>query len=90
MEERRFDVVNHETPRLESFEKALGSGKYTDDLSVPGMVYAELVRSPYSHAKVLSIDTSEAEKVPGYLGCALPEESPQMYSTARATRPLRC
>ena len=61
MEERRFDVVNHETPRLESFEKALGSGKYTDDLSVPGMVYAELVRSPYSHAKVLSIDTSEAE-----------------------------
>lgn len=66
MEERRFDVVNHETPRLESFEKALGSGKYTDDLSVPGMVYAELVRSPYSHAKVLSIDTSEAEKVPGY------------------------
>ena len=69
MEERRLDVVNHETPRLESFEKALGSGKYTDDLSVPGMVYAELVRSPYSHAKVLSIDTSAAEKLPG---CAAP------------------
>lgn len=87
MEERRFDVVNHETPRLESFEKALGSGKYTDDLSVPGMVYAELVRSPYSHAKVLSIDTSEAEKVPGYLGCALPEESPQMYFNCSGNPP---
>lgn len=70
-------------------DKALGRGKYTDDLELPNMAYAALVRCPYSHAKVLSIDVSEAEKVPGYLGCALPEEARRPTSTARATRPPR-
>ena len=76
MEQRHFDIVNHATPHLESMDRALGRGKYTDDLELPNMAYAALVRCPYSHAKVLSIDVSEAEKVPGFLGCALPEEAP--------------
>ena len=79
MEQHHFDIVNHATPRLESMDKALGRGKYTDDLELPNMAYAALVRCPYSHAKVLSIDVSEAEKVSGFLGCALPEEAPQAY-----------
>ena len=79
MEQHHFDIVNHATPRLESMDKALGRGKYTDDLELPNMAYAALVRCPYSHAEVLSIDVSEAEKVPGFLGCALPEETPQVY-----------
>ena len=87
MEERNFAVVNHETPRLESIDKATGLGKYTDDLSMPNMAYAGLVRSPPSHAKVLGIDTSEAEKIPGYLGCALPEESPQEYFNCSGNPP---
>lgn len=87
MEERNFAVVNHETPRLESIDKATGLGKYTDDLSMPNMAYAALVRSPHSHAKVLGIDTSEAEKIPGYLGCALPEESPQEYFNCSGNPP---
>lgn len=65
MEQRHFDIVNHATPRLESMDKALGRGKYTDDLELPNMAYAALVRCPYSHAKVLSIDVSEVKKVPG-------------------------
>lgn len=79
MEQHHFDIVNHATPRLESMDKALGRGKYTDDLELPNMACAALVRCPYSHAKVLSIDVSVAEKVPGFLGCALPEEAPQAY-----------
>lgn len=89
MEQHHFDIVNHATPRLESMDKALGRGKYTDDLELPNMAYAALVRCPYSHAKVLSIDVSEAEKVPGYLGCALRRRPRRPTSTARATRPLR-
>lgn len=87
MEEREFTIVNRETPRLESADKATGLGKYTDDLTVPNMAYAALVRSPHSHAKVLGIDTSEAEKIPGYLGCALPEDSPQMYFNCSGNPP---
>ena len=87
MEQHHFDIVNHATPRLESMDKALGRGKYTDDLELPNMAYAALVRCPYSHAKVLSIDVSEAEKVPGYLGCALPEEAPQAYFNCSGNLP---
>ena len=87
MEQHHFDIVNHATPRLESMDKALGRGKYTDDLELPNMAYAALVRCPYSHAKVLSIDVSEAEKVPGFLGCALPEEAPQAYFNCSGNPP---
>ena len=68
-------------------DKALGRGKYTDDLELPNMACAALVRCPYSHAKVLSIDVSEAEKVPGFLGCALPEEAPQAYFNCSGNPP---
>ena len=37
-----------------------GEGNYLDDLRLPGMVYGAMLRSPYSHARILSIDTSKA------------------------------
>ncbi|MBU4528609.1 MAG: xanthine dehydrogenase family protein molybdopterin-binding subunit [Hoeflea sp.] len=45
-----------------------GKGKYTDDMVVPGMKQAHFVRSPHAHAKIKSIDTSAAEKMPGVIG----------------------
>ena len=72
--EQTFQIVNRETPRLESMDKAMGQALYTDDIAFENMAYAALVRSPQSRARVLDIDVSEAEKVPGYLGCLLPEE----------------
>jgi carbon-monoxide dehydrogenase large subunit len=42
-----------------------GKGQYVDDLSLPGMLYLALVRSPYPHAEIASIDIAEAMKVPG-------------------------
>ena len=79
--------MNREEPRLESLSKAMGAAKYTDDLRLPNMAYAALVRSPYSRARVLSIDTSAAEQVPGYLGCLLPEEAPQEYFNCSGNPP---
>lgn len=86
-EEYNFQSVNVAVPRLESQAKASGHAKYTDDLRLPNMAYAALVRSPYSRARVLSIDTSEAEKIPGYLGCILPEEAPQDYFNCSGNPP---
>ena len=37
-----------------------GQGTYLDDIKLPGMVYGAVLRSPYAHAKIVSIDTSEA------------------------------
>ena len=45
-----------------------GKGKYTDDMVVPGMKQAHFVRSPHAHARIKSIDTSAAEKMPGVIG----------------------
>lgn len=83
----RFDRVNVEVPRMESVLKATGQAKYTDDLRLPNMAYAAIVRSPYSHAKVLSIDISRAEKIPGYLGCLMPEEAPSQYFNCSGNPP---
>ncbi len=44
-----------------------GLGNYVDDLKLPGMLYMDIVRSPYAHAKILSIDTSKALALPGVL-----------------------
>jgi len=44
-----------------------GQGRYVDDLTFPGMIYAAIVRSPYAHATIASIDISDAMKVPGVI-----------------------
>ncbi|RFC65401.1 xanthine dehydrogenase family protein molybdopterin-binding subunit [Fulvimarina endophytica] len=44
-----------------------GMGRYTDDMSVPGMKYAAFVRSPHAHAKITSIDASAARDMPGVI-----------------------
>lgn len=59
--------------RIDAAEKVLGTGRYTDDLDgadFPGMIYGSAVRSAYPRAIVKSIDTSEAESLPGVL-CVL-------------------
>ncbi|MDI7923604.1 xanthine dehydrogenase family protein molybdopterin-binding subunit [Ferirhizobium litorale] len=44
-----------------------GKGRYTDDMSVPGMKYAYFVRSPYAHANIKTIDASAAKSMPGVI-----------------------
>ncbi len=51
--------------RLDGIDKATGRGMYASDLFVPGMLYGKVLRSPHPHAKILSVDISEAEKLPG-------------------------
>jgi CO/xanthine dehydrogenase Mo-binding subunit len=51
--------------RTDGYEKATGSAKYTLDVKLPGMLYGRFLTSPYPHAKIVSMDTSETEKLPG-------------------------
>src|SRR5687768_14820941 len=53
-------IKRREDPRL-----ITGAGQYLDDITFPGMLHLAVVRSPYGHAKVNGIDTSEALKLPG-------------------------
>jgi len=61
----QYDVINSRAPRLDAPAKATGRAKYIDDLKMPNMLYGALLQSPYAHAKILNIDTSKAEKLPG-------------------------
>ena len=54
--------------RREDPELITGRAKYTDDLKLAGMVYCTILRSDYAHARINSIDTSEAEALDGVLG----------------------
>ncbi len=45
--------------------KATGKAKYCSDMELPGMLYGKVKRSPYPHARIISIDTSKAERLPG-------------------------
>ena len=45
--------------------KATGRAKYCTDMELPRMLYGKVLRSPYPHARILSIDTSEAERLDG-------------------------
>ncbi len=56
--------------RLDVEEKVLGFGKYPDDFYFPGMIYGSALRSKYPRARVISIDTSAAEALPGVV-CVL-------------------
>ena len=60
-----YDVINSRAPRVDAPAKATGRAIFIDDMSMPGMLYGALLQSPVAHAKILSIDTSEAEKLPG-------------------------
>src|SRR5436190_4183974 len=57
----------HSLKRKEDPRFIRGLGHYVDDFKLPGMLYLDIVRSPYAHAKIISINTENALKVPGVL-----------------------
>lgn len=59
------DEMKNDLPRQDAYERVSGQAVYTRDVVLPGMLYAKILLSPYAHAKILSIDTREAEKLIG-------------------------
>ncbi|MGH9615548.1 MAG: xanthine dehydrogenase family protein molybdopterin-binding subunit [Acidobacteriaceae bacterium] len=60
--------IGQSPTRWDAYAKISGSGRYTADIQLPGMLYAKFVNSNLPHAKIVSIDTSAAEKVQGVKG----------------------
>ncbi|MCU0447010.1 MAG: xanthine dehydrogenase family protein molybdopterin-binding subunit [Microscillaceae bacterium] len=58
-------MIGKSVKRVEDKRFITGKGKYTDDITLSGMLYAYILRSPYAHAKIVSIDTSAASQVKG-------------------------
>ena len=60
-----YQALGKSVPRIDALEKVTGRARYCSDLSFPGMLYAKVLRSPYAHARIVRIDTSKAESLPG-------------------------
>src|SRR6516165_1105394 len=59
--------MGHAMKRKEDPRFIRGQGRYVDDIQLPGMVFMDIFRSPFAHAKLKKIDTERAQKVPGVL-----------------------
>src|ERR687897_2972451 len=64
MAKQALKYVGQSVPRVDGIEKVTGKAKFLGDLNVPGMLHAKILRSPYPHARILSVDASKAEAVP--------------------------
>ncbi|MGA2233753.1 MAG: xanthine dehydrogenase family protein molybdopterin-binding subunit [Tepidisphaeraceae bacterium] len=61
----KHKLLNTKIPRVDGPFKTTGAAVYTHDVRVPGMLFARILRSPYAHATVNSIDLEPAKKIPG-------------------------
>ncbi|MCL4299922.1 MAG: carbon-monoxide dehydrogenase large subunit [Anaerolineae bacterium] len=66
--------MGHRMKRKEDPRFIQGAGRYVDDVKLPGMLYLDLVRSPYAHARILKIDASKALALPGVLAVITGED----------------
>ena len=83
---RQFDFVGKSVSRLDGPERVTGAAKYTYDVQPAGLLHAAVLRSPHPHARVLSVDTTEAAKLPGVRTILSRENAPKVawYSSASA------
>ncbi len=90
------EIIGASVPRIEGPDKATGRAIYTDDISRPGMLHAALLGSHYAHARILSIDTSQAKALAGvkavltgadlplnYIGMFIKDQLPLATDTVR-------
>jgi xanthine dehydrogenase molybdenum-binding subunit len=91
MAETKLVGQNYSTPDLRA--KVTGRARYAEDFRAPGMLFARLLLSPYSHARVRSIDASAALAMPGVKAILTAEEVPgprdQVNDAGRSSEPTR-
>jgi 4-hydroxybenzoyl-CoA reductase subunit alpha len=74
-----FSIIGKPVAMIDAAGKTTGAGKYTDDLSVPGMLVGKILHSPYPHARITRIDSSRAEALEGVIAIATGKDAPKTY-----------
>jgi 4-hydroxybenzoyl-CoA reductase subunit alpha len=74
-----YSIIGKPVPMVDGASKVTGSGVYTDDLRLPGMLHARILRSVHPHARILKLDTSRAEKIPGVFAVVAGRELSEKY-----------
>lgn len=69
-------VIGKRLPRVDGLEKVTGRAQYADDIVLPNMLRGVVLRSPHPHARILSVDTSRAARLPGVAAVATARDLP--------------
>jgi len=76
-----LSVVGQRKPLAEAYDKATGRADYCSTLRLPGMLVGKALRSPHAHAKVLKVDYSKAEALPGVVAVVSGQDvKPKLYT----------
>ncbi|MFZ0705043.1 MAG: molybdopterin cofactor-binding domain-containing protein [Candidatus Korobacteraceae bacterium] len=74
-----FSIIGKSIAMVDAAGKTTGAGKYTDDLSLPGMLVGKILHSPYPHARIKHIDTSRARALEGVVAVVTGADAPNQY-----------
>src|SRR5437763_9433601 len=74
-----FSIIGKPIAMVDAAGKTTGAGKYTDDLSLPGMLIGKILHSPHPHARIKRIDTTHAEKLEGVVAVVIGSDAPNPY-----------
>jgi CO/xanthine dehydrogenase Mo-binding subunit len=84
-----FSVIGKRVPRPDAPDKARGATPYVADIRRSGLLQGAVLRSPYAHARILSINTSAAEKLPGVKAVVTAEHTPRKgWGAFRKDQPI--
>ena len=83
-------IVGSEVVRLDGTDKVTGRTKFSGDLKMNGMCYAKLVHLPATHANILKIDPSEAERYPGVVCVTTAKDIPGVNRHGLITKDQQC
>jgi len=72
--DREFKVAGVSVRRVDGLDKVTGAAKFAGDLVIPGVLEGKFLRSPYAHARIVSVDTGKAEKVSGVIAILTRED----------------
>jgi 4-hydroxybenzoyl-CoA reductase subunit alpha len=78
-DDEALDIIGKPFRRVDGRAKVTGATKFADDLALARMAFLKLVRSSLPHGRIVSIDLSEAEKVPGFLGALTGEDFEETF-----------
>lgn len=85
----RYQEIGKPEKKIDAFKLALGKPAFTDDIELPGTLIAKVLRSPYAHARIKSIDASRARNLKGVAAVLTWEDLPRVvYSTAGQSDPI--
>lgn len=73
-----MDIVGQRLARQDALDKVTGGRGFPVNVSLPGMLHARMLRSPYAHARICGMDTSRAERMPGVRAVVTPADVPDI------------